>query len=67
MNSIGIRERFERSSATGQGKQIFSFGNQKCGKNRGELLAIGDEVIKKLLDGCSYDDAKSFAQEQVNS
>ena len=67
VNSVGIRERFGRSSATGQGKQIFSFGNKNCGKNRDALWAIGAEVIKKLLDGCSYDDAKEFAQELVNS
>ena len=67
VNSAGIRERFGRSSATGQGKQILSFGSKNCGENRDALWAIGAEVIEKLLDGCSYDDAKDFAQELVDS
>lgn len=45
---------------------MFSFGGKRCGKSREDLMALGLEVVSRLVGGeLTVEEAKAWARRRV--
>lgn len=56
--TLAVRQKY------GQKRQVLSFGGKSCDKDKTFLTEIGDSVVRKILSGTSYTDAKKWAMER---
>ena len=63
-NTYGIRRFSEKE---GKGPQVFSFGGTRCTLNDAQLKALSVEILTRLTEGMSVDDAKKEARSRAGN